>query len=143
MKRISARAVLCDVSGNICLMHRIKRGDEYWVAPGGQLEIGETALQAVVREVMEEVGSSLEIVQAEPVFMFEGPEHLQYYFSCIETSRITPTGPEHQNYDAENIYNVRFLSVESLADLEIRPAEIKAEFITAAYNLRECLFNHG
>jgi 8-oxo-dGTP pyrophosphatase MutT (NUDIX family) len=143
MKRISARAVLCSDSGHICLMYRLKQGVEYWVAPGGQIEDGETPIEALQREVMEEVGSTVELLSASPVFTFEGPEHLQYYFSCLELSRTTPQGPEHQNFDPDNIYRVQFVPVENLAAIDIKPAEVKADFIAAAYQLRAQIFKRG
>jgi 8-oxo-dGTP pyrophosphatase MutT (NUDIX family) len=60
--RRAARAILMDKAGRVLLIHfAMPRGDgvyTFWAAPGGGLELGETALAAVQREVMEELGLS-------------------------------------------------------------------------------------
>ena len=42
--------------GKILLVHRIKKGKEYYVVPSGGIEKGENIGQAAVREVKEETG---------------------------------------------------------------------------------------
>ena len=44
----SCRAII--IKGDkILLMHRKKDGEEFWVYPGGHLELGETPEQAMIR----------------------------------------------------------------------------------------------
>jgi 8-oxo-dGTP pyrophosphatase MutT (NUDIX family) len=51
---IGADAVVYDANGHILLIRR--RGDGTWALPGGQVEIGRTAAEAVLKELWEEAG---------------------------------------------------------------------------------------
>jgi len=42
------------------LIHRASR-DQFWVLPGGRVEMGETAAEALVREMQEEINTSVEV----------------------------------------------------------------------------------
>jgi 8-oxo-dGTP diphosphatase len=52
--RRAARAVIIDDQGSVGLMHLKKRG--IYKLPGGGVDKGETIMQALIREVKEEVG---------------------------------------------------------------------------------------
>ena len=58
--RQAARAILMDASGRVLLIHfAMPRGDDlytFWATPGGGVEPGESAMAAVTREVLEELG---------------------------------------------------------------------------------------
>ena len=55
----SVSAVIFDAAGRLLLMHRADNG--YWGLPGGNMEIGESAAQAVAREVCEETGIEVSV----------------------------------------------------------------------------------
>lgn len=57
-RKASACAVVLDVDGRVLLHRRSDNG--CWGLPGGGIERGETAEQAVVREVREETGYEVE-----------------------------------------------------------------------------------
>ncbi len=59
-KKDRASAVIIK-NDKILLMHRIKDNREYYVLPGGGVEDGESAEQALTREIKEEAGLSVEI----------------------------------------------------------------------------------
>ena len=50
----SASAVIFDECGQVLLMQRADNG--FWGVPGGNMEIGESVVQATAREVFEETG---------------------------------------------------------------------------------------
>jgi 8-oxo-dGTP pyrophosphatase MutT (NUDIX family) len=57
---LPARAVLLDSNGQVHLLFVSKHG--YHKLPGGGLEEGEDAAQALERELMEEVGCKAEVI---------------------------------------------------------------------------------
>ena len=70
-RRAAAAAVCFDLQGAILLQRRIDNGN--WALPGGAIEIGETAEQAVVREVKEETGYEAAVVRL--IGIYSAPEH--------------------------------------------------------------------
>jgi 8-oxo-dGTP diphosphatase len=53
-----AAAVIVDAEGRMLLVR--KRGTRFFLQPGGKLESGETALEALARELKEELGCALQ-----------------------------------------------------------------------------------
>jgi ADP-ribose pyrophosphatase YjhB (NUDIX family) len=51
---VAGVAAVIDTEGNILLMRR--SDNQLWAMPGGQMEVGETPAEAVVRETVEETG---------------------------------------------------------------------------------------
>jgi len=67
----AAAAVVFDSGGRILLIRRSDNGR--WALPGGTMETGETADQAVVREVKEETGYDVRVRRL--VGVYSEPEH--------------------------------------------------------------------
>lgn len=71
-------------NGNV-LLHRIE-GEEFWCLPGGRVELGESAEQALVREMDEEIGVRCGVGRllwvVENFFQVDGTSHheLGLYF---------------------------------------------------------------
>ena len=61
LRRSATAAVVFDAQGRILLHRRTDNGK--WALPGGAIEIGETADQTVVREVLEETGYEVSVVR--------------------------------------------------------------------------------
>lgn len=60
--RRSARALLVDEQQRLVLIERTKPGQPvYWTAPGGGVEDGESAVTAVEREIVEELGATASV----------------------------------------------------------------------------------
>lgn len=63
------RAIIVNEAGEVLLQHRTDTGQ--WGLPGGSVELDESAIDALKREVAEE--TSLKFLQAEPMALYSGP----------------------------------------------------------------------
>jgi len=99
--RVSSRAVVVH-EGNLLL--NCFGGGLYYNFPGGGIEQGETAFEAVVREVLEESGLAVEVEKHLFTLEFEpsrhndtkgNVHHISVFFKCklIGSAQITP--PSH------------------------------------------------
>jgi len=93
----------------ILLCRQEKPGKEYWLLPGGGVEGGESILEALVRELHEELGLPDELV-------FEGP------IAIAES--IAPNWSQDQRHVVHVIFAAD-LSQRSLEDVETRDAAVR------------------
>jgi mutator protein MutT len=78
----AAFAAVRNSTGRVLLVRRIDDGN--WELPGGRIEVGETARQAVIREVAEESGIPVELTTLSGVY--SDPSHVL----------VDPDGSIHQ-----------------------------------------------
>ncbi len=71
IRRTAAAAAVFDEQGRILLQRRSDNGQ--WALPGGTMEVGETAEQAVIREVKEETGYDIKVLRL--IGIYSEPEH--------------------------------------------------------------------
>lgn len=97
MKRIAARGIILK-GDELIFIHRIRIKDdkkvEYYVFPGGGVEEGETLIDCIIRELMEELGIEVNVVKT--VYRLEKEKDIEYYLLCEYKSGVigTGTGPE-------------------------------------------------
>jgi len=72
----AAAACIRDEERRILLLRR-SDGDDLWGFPGGAIEPGERADEAVAREVCEEIG--LKVGPVALIGVYSGPEHIFAY----------------------------------------------------------------
>jgi mutator protein MutT len=80
----AAAACIRDEEGRILLLRR-SDGDNLWGFPGGAMELGERAAEAVVREVREETG-----LKVEPVALIGIYSRPEYAFVYPNGDRVQP-----------------------------------------------------
>ena len=107
--------------GRILLCRQEKPGKEYWLLPGGGVEGGETLMEALARELQEELGLPDEL-------LFEGP--------IAVAESIAP------NWTAENkhVVHVIFaadLSHRTLEDVETKDAAVRGARLFSLEELEE------
>jgi 8-oxo-dGTP diphosphatase len=103
--RIGVGGLVEDGRGGILLVrHRVERGGYWqgkWILPGGMLKVGETIDEGIVREVAEETGLSVEVVESDvdPTerIVREGARvtlHVVYIVRRVHTpgGKLTPGG---------------------------------------------------
>jgi mutator protein MutT len=83
---LSAAACIRDEEGHILLLRR-SDGDNLWGFPGGGVELGERAADAVVREVREEIG--LEVEPVALVGVYSSPEYTFAYPNGDQVQPVT------------------------------------------------------
>lgn len=76
----SVNVVVADDKGRILMIRRTDNGN--WAVPGGAIDLGESLVQAAVRETAEETGITCEVNGI--VGIYSDPKHLIHYTSNDE-----------------------------------------------------------
>jgi len=106
--RIRVSAIL-RWQGRVLLCRQEKPGKEYWLLPGGGVDAGETLIEALRRELREELGVEADV-------QFEGPVAI--------VDSIAPKS-QHSRKHVVHIIFAADLSHRSLSDVETRDAAVK------------------
>jgi 8-oxo-dGTP pyrophosphatase MutT (NUDIX family) len=117
----AAFAAVRNAAGEVLLVRRIDDG--YWELPGGRLEVGESAAQAVTREVAEESGVTIALTGLSGVY--SDPTHVL----------LDPDGSVHQQLA------LCFHAAPALADTTEEPRPDGIETIDAAWYAPAALAN--
>ncbi|PSK95436.1 NUDIX domain-containing protein [Murinocardiopsis flavida] len=141
--RERVRAVLVTPDGAVVLFRRTVPGrDLYWTTPGGKVEDGETLLQALARELDEELRATADrFVLLTAVDRVHGPDerlNRHYIFGC-RLLRMRPEeryGPEFHPGNGLHEVDLIPLDAESLAAVDLVPPELRTLLIANAPALR-------
>ena len=126
--RKAVRAIILK-DDKLLVMHRNKFGKEYETLPGGNIELGETPEQALLRELVEE--TSVEVSPKQLVFIEHAgdPYGTQYIYLCEYISgepQLAPDSEEaHINKLGQNLYEPKWVSVTDLPDLPFLSEKLK------------------
>jgi ADP-ribose pyrophosphatase YjhB (NUDIX family) len=122
----AAFAAVRSSEGELLLVRRIDDGN--WELPGGRLEVGESAVHAVVREVAEESGITIELtglagVYSDPTHVLVDPDATihQQLALCFHAVPALTDGDQTRPDDIETDAAAWF-SISEIADLKIHPA---------------------
>jgi 8-oxo-dGTP diphosphatase len=133
MRKASRAIVIYNQS--ILLMKRNKFGQIYYCLPGGGIDPGETADQAVLREVKEE--ASLTVVNPHLVYLEEpgDPYGTQYIFVCDYQDgevKISPDSIEAKlNAVGNNTFETMWMPISKFAGLPFRSTTLQNELLKA------------
>jgi len=142
--RFNLRAAAIVLHESKVLLHRLE-GDDFWSAPGGRVEAGETAAQAVVRELREEVAESATCGQllwvVENFFTYRGGKHHEVglYFNVQlspESLMLRAEEPVRGTGDDVNLTYAWF-ERSRLAKVAVRPT-----FLAEALSQPKLEFRH-
>jgi 8-oxo-dGTP diphosphatase len=122
--RIRVSAIL-QRGRRILLVRHEKHGREYWLLPGGGVQVGETLVRALRRELAEEVG-------LEPDVPFEGPIAIaesiappgtpaKHVVHIVFAGQLGERSLEGVSSTDEAVWNHRLFDVEELATLAVHP----------------------
>lgn len=116
-------------------MHRNKFGTEYETLPGGNVELGETPDQAVLRELHEE--TSVVVSNPRVVFVEEAgdPYGTQYIYLCDYVSGEPQLAPdseeEYINKLGQNLYEPKWVVLTDLPNLPFLSEKLKQAILDA------------
>ena len=81
--------MISDNSGNVLVQNRVDPGWPGVAFPGGHVEIGESFVDAVVREVFEETGLTISNLTLCGIKSWAGSDGTRYCVTCYKTSTYT------------------------------------------------------
>ena len=118
----SVVAIVRDEQGRVLLIH--KTDNNLWALPGGGHEIGESIVDAVVREVKEETGYDVEVETITGTYT--NPRHVMAYddgevrqqFSIAFRARLMGGEARTSNESSE----VEWVDPQDLGDLDMHPS---------------------
>ena len=108
--------------GKMLLARHRKRGEDYWVLPGGHVEEGETMGQALVREMKEETDLDVEVVDLLFAHDFVREEPARHVVNLYFGLRRAAPGDLQPERGHKVLKEVRFFTAEEMTGIEIRPA---------------------
>jgi ADP-ribose pyrophosphatase YjhB (NUDIX family) len=111
------RALIFNPQGEVLLMRRLDM--PLWCLPSGSVELEETALNALKREVAEE--TSLVVVEAEPMGLYSGPTQKFTYLNgdkvhCFSIAFVVRRWQGNPRADGVEGSEVRFFAMSQLPD---------------------------
>jgi ADP-ribose pyrophosphatase YjhB (NUDIX family) len=120
---VATSAVVADRHGRVLLQRRADSGN--WALPGGGMEMGESLVGSVVREVKEETGFDVDVTGL--VGTYTDPGHVIAYddgevrrqFNICYTARIV--GGEMRISDESTA--IRFVDPGGLGELSMHPTQ--------------------
>lgn len=131
--RFHYRAAAVVRSNEHVLLHRLE-GDEFWALPGGRVDAGERAQDAIRREFLEELGVSVEcedlVCVGENFFEYNGEPHheIGLYFAAriSEGSEISDQGRIHFGVEGGRRLEFKWFPLAELPNMDMRPAVLRA-----------------
>lgn len=118
------------------ILAMLDEGSPYYYLPGGRVEIGETAENAVIREVQEELGITPGIARPlwlNQAFFTEDVDHLHYHELCIYfLMDITDTdllarGEKFTTNEGRRIHTFEWLDFDRLKNEYFYPLFLKKD----------------
>ncbi len=93
---VTVGAVVLDERGRVMLLKHEFRTGSGWGIPGGFMEAGEQPLEALRRELREEIGAELDAAELMSVRTLKRPQQVEIHFRCRlrEAERATPQSME-------------------------------------------------
>ena len=131
---ITSRGIIIK-DDKILLMHRRKNGQEYFVLPGGGIEVGETPEEAVAREVYEETGLKVtNLISNFDIIDVNGQVSHIFY---LETEEGEPTlvGEEKDINSELDWYNPEWFDISIIERPNVYPVFARERLIEDLKNM--------
>lgn len=123
----------------VLLMKQTYKGEEFYNIPGGAVEEGETIEEACVREVMEEFNINVSVKKL--IYIIDSPSRLNFVFDCeYLDGEIELGGPEKDRMNDQDMYEVCWLDINKIKDINLKPTETKSAVIKYLENTKQPVF---
>lgn len=126
-----AVAVIVDPMRDRVLAHRVG-ANPYWSLPGGRVELMESAQEAVVREIHEEIGIASQVVRplwiVENFFKYrEAQQHemSMYFLVQPQTHEIYERGDAFTSIDGSTSLAFKWIERSALPGLDLYPTFLR------------------
>lgn len=127
--RIRASAIIIK-DKSILLIHRLNHGQEYYVLPGGGVDAGETAEQAVVREVKEETDLNvLSVALAFYTDQYEDSVFVHPCFVCQVDSGEAKFRGDEAARNPQSRYETEWVDMYKVKGITLYPAIVKTKLL--------------
>jgi len=126
-------AIILD-AGRVALIERRREGELYYLFPGGGVEEGETAVEAMVREVREELGLEVEAGRLVAQVLYRGKTQL-FFLADVRGGRFgAGDGPEMNSLTTSErgSYVPVWLEVQELRHSPVYPGAVVDMVVAAA-----------
>ncbi len=133
--RRAVRAIIIH-DNKLLVMHRNKFGEEYDTLPGGSIELGETPVQALYREIAEEAQVNFTSPRLVVIEHAGDPYGDQYIFLCEYVSGEPVLHPNSQeiliNKLGKNLYIPGWVGLKELAKRSFLSEKLKKQILDCA-----------
>ncbi len=130
--RKAVRAIVVQ-DGKLLVIRRNKFGSVYYTLPGGGIDPGETAEQALVREMAEETSVQVEIDRQVYVEDAGDPFGIQYVFLCHYVNGEPALHPESEEAIitamGQNLYIPEWVPLDSIRDVNFRTDKLRTALL--------------
>lgn len=111
------RVFVVSAGGSVALIERRKHGLHYWAVPGGGIEPGESAAEAAIREVHEELGLDVTLVR-----QVDQHRAQAFFLAYVDTELpLVLGGPERLRNTPDNFYQPVWVPLDTAKGLWLRP----------------------
>jgi ADP-ribose pyrophosphatase YjhB (NUDIX family) len=120
MQKKNRAAAIIVRNGKLLLFHRQKPGRDYYILPGGGVELEESFEEACIREVKEETGLDVLSLRLASRYITQEKEE-NYYLTRVNPGEPILGGNEAARNSPEDSYTFVWVDAAQLAGLNLLP----------------------
>ncbi|MDZ4727360.1 MAG: NUDIX hydrolase [Leptospira sp.] len=124
--RVRVAAIIKNPKGKVLLVQQKKNGSGYWLLPGGGIEFGESAEEALKRELKEEL--DLDVTKTQFLLLNESidPNKKRHLIQLVFSAKVKDLVPK-LNAKEEAISGFGYFTESEIQKMDLRP-DIKEYF---------------